>query len=306
MALLACALAAPSYRFATPDRFVVLVVDQSESIRGDARERAEKFVRQCVESAGGQRVAVLPFAGRSGELHEVRASEMQEHGALGGNESMADHRADKPHGSPGGAEGGAGGAMEKSTDLDRLASDPARAVLAAAALMPPDYVREIVLITAGAQTARDLQKAAVGTGVPISVVPLPPLAGPEVCLAELITPAYAEPRDVFDVDAVIESNQADTGTLTLICDGQTVAEQQVEVHAGRNIVPLRPIMPGTARSVLTAELQGFRDTTPENNRRSAIVYASERPRVLILATDMPAAGRCCQRRSIRKDSKRRP
>ena len=274
-ALLICALAEPKYRFTTPERFVLLVVDQSDSIRGAAREQAEKFVDQAAEIKGSYRVAVLPFAGRAGTLQELAA---------------ADHRGDKPHGSPGSTEEVRGSSVV-SADLDRQASNPARAVLAAAAQMPADNVREIVLLTDGAQTEGDLQKGAVGAGVPISVVPLMPLAGPEVCLAELTAPAYAAPRDDFELDAVIESNQAGAGTLTLVCAGKTVALRPIELKAGRNIVPLRPIMPDVPRVVFKAELHGFPDTSGENNRRSTIVYALDRPRVMILASDAPAAER---------------
>jgi hypothetical protein len=65
--LLICALAAPSYRFVSPERFVVLVVDESDSVRGAAREQAEKFVEQAAELKGSHRLAVLPFAGRPGK-----------------------------------------------------------------------------------------------------------------------------------------------------------------------------------------------------------------------------------------------
>ena len=272
-ALLVCALAAPNYRLATSERFVVLVVDQSDSIRGPARVQAEKFVDGAAELKGRHRVAVLPFAGRAGQLQELAA---------------AVHHGDQPHGSPGSGSGSRS-TLASSAKFERQASNPARAVLAAAAQMPVDYVGEIVLLTDGAQTGGDLQKGTVGAGVPISVVPLVPLAGPEVCLAELTTPAYAAPRDDFEVDVVIESNQADAGTLTLVCADQTVAERRIELKAGRNVVPLRPLMPDVPRAVFKAELRSFQDTTSENNWRSTIVYALDRPRVLILATDAPAA-----------------
>ncbi len=270
---------------------MVLVVDQSASIRGAAQAHAEKFVEQIRELDGSQRVAVLPFAGRPGELKEVPAAGTNDHAAVDSAQPAAIHPGDKPHGSPRNAGDESSQTPLGSVDLDRQASNPARALLAAAAQAPPEFVCEIVLLTDGAQTDGDLQKGAVGAGMPISVVPLASLAGPEVCLAELTAPAYAVPRDDFEIDAVIESNQADAGTVTLVCAGQSVAERHVELKAGRNVVALRPIMPAAERVVFVAELRGFQDTTVENNRRSAIVYATDRPRVLILAADAPAAGR---------------
>ena len=145
-----------------------------------------------------------------------------------------------------------------------------------------------MLLTDGLQTAGDLQKAAVGAGVPISVVPLRPLAGPEVCLSELRAPPAARPNDDFEADAVIDSSAAAAGTLLLLLDERPIAERRIELAAGRNVVPLRPVMPASGRARLVAQLAGFADTSPENNRRSAIVYALERPIVLILAADRRA------------------
>ena len=261
VALLLGALAEPGYRYATAERFTVLAVDESASIRGAAGERASQFVARLIELAGDDQLAVLPFAGRPGKLHEgAGLAETQDRTASG-------------------------------TDLEPLASNPARALLAAAAQVPADKAGQIVLLTDGQQTDGDLLKAAVGAGLPVSVVPLEALAGPEVCLVELRVPASAEPRDDFEADAVIESNHDDSGTLSLRRDGQLVAERGVELKAGRNVVPLRPVMPAADRALWVAELTGFNDTSAENNRRSAIVFAGARPRVLILADDAPAAGR---------------
>ncbi len=261
VALLLGALAEPGYQYATAERFTVLAVDESASIRGAAGERASQFVARSIELAGDDQLAVLPFAGRPGKLHEGAGLAETRHRSASG------------------------------TDLEPLASNPARALLAAAAQVPADKAGQIVLLSDGRQTDGDLLKAAVGAGLPVSVVPLEALAGPEVCLVELRVPASAEPRDDFEADAVIESNHDDSGTLSLRRDGQLVAERAVELKAGRNVVPLRPVMPAADRALWVAELTGFRDTSAENNRRSAIVFAGARPRVLILADDAPAAGR---------------
>ncbi len=158
-ALLFGALAEPCYRYDTPERFTLLLVDRSASIRGPEREWAAQFVARCRELAGAGQVAVLPFAGRPGAVdREV---------------------------------------LESANDLEPLASNPGRAVLAAAAQLPADRAAQIVLISDGLQTTGDLQKAAVGAGVPISVVPLRTLAGPEVCLAELRHTAGRSPQRRF-------------------------------------------------------------------------------------------------------------
>ena len=209
--------------------------------------RASQPVRRgsLIELAGDDQLAVLPFAGRPGKLHEgAGLAETQDRTASG-------------------------------TDLEPLASNPARALLAAAAQVPADKAGQIVLLTDGQQTDGDLLKAAVGAGLPVSVVPLEALAGPEVCLVELRVPASAEPRDDFEADAVIESNHDDSGTLSLRRDGQLVAERGVELKAGRNVVPLRPVMPAADRALWVAELTGFNDTSAEKQSASAIVFAGD-------------------------------
>jgi Ca-activated chloride channel homolog len=251
--LVLLALAAPTFPYSTTQRCVALAIDRSASVRGTAQDRADAFVEQTRAAGGPGQVLLVPFGAQPAA----------------------------PATSP--------STRSRSTDFG--GSNPARALLTAAARIPPGLVPQIVLLSDGAQTEGDLLRASAGAGMPISVVPLAQLAGPEVCASELNAPPEAAPRDRFEVDVVIESHQADAGLVSLYSDDRPVEERRVELAAGRNVVPFRALMPQESPALLRAVLREFRDTTQENNQRSAIVYPTERPKVLVVSAEPPAGSR---------------
>lgn len=233
-------------------RMVVFATDISRSVTG-SRQVAEQFIAAARQTQGSHRAAFVSFGGKPGAI------------------------TDQP--------------QPVDETLDAHASDPAAALQLAAGAIPADCVPHIVLLTDGHQTHGDLARAAVGIGVPVAVVPLPPFADPEVCVTELIAPVEVTPGADVPLEVVIRANVATTGTLELLRNGESVARSDVALTAGENRVRLEtPLGDGPAAEAATfaVRLTADLDTVIENNQRRAKVVAGRRTRVLLADMD-PAA-----------------
>ncbi len=258
LTLVILASAGITHRGPSQQRFVVFATDVSHSVDGAARQEAEKFIRAALQQQGGHETAVLPFADRPG--------------AFSAEPQLS-------------ADG-----------LDASASNPAAAVQLAAAAIPDSIVPQVVLLTDGNETGGELARAALGAGVPVSVVPLPAFAGPEVCLTELHAPASAAPNAEIPLEAVIQANCETAGTVELLREGEPVARLEVSLQPGENRVPMQTLVgvwPATGvwpASTFTARIAAKQDTIAENNQRRARVVATRRLRVLLVDAEPAAIG----------------
>lgn len=239
-------------------RFVVFATDVSRSVAGGGRPAAEQFIRSALQEQGGHKAAFIPFADKPGAI----ATEPQ----------------------------------FTAETLDVNSSNPGAALQLAAAAIPADFVPHVVLLTDGNETDGDLARAALGVGVPVSVVPLPAFAEPEVCVTELLAPAEVAPGADVPWEVVIQATRETTGTLELLRDGELAARSGVALRPGENRVRLQtPLGDGPAAIVVpaatfTARLAAKRDTIAENNQRRARVVASRRLRVLLADAEPAATG----------------
>lgn len=231
-------------------RFVVFATDVSRSVAG-GRQAAEQFIQSALQQQGGHEAAFIPFAGKPGAV----AAEPQLTGET----------------------------------LDVNSSDPAAALQLAAAIIPADFVPQVVLLTDGNQTGGDLTRAALGVGVPVAVVPLAAFAGPEVCVTELLAPAEVASGADVPCEVVIQANLETTGTLELLRDGELAARSEVTLRPGENRVRLQTSL-GAAAATFTARLAMKQDTIAENNQRRARVVASQPLRVLLADAEPGATG----------------
>jgi len=165
---------------------------------------------------------------------------------------------------------------------DRQGTDLAAAVAAAAAATRSGYVPRLVLLSDGNQTTGDALAAARAATMPVWTVPLPGLPGSEVYVSAVETNAQVRQGEPFDVDVVVQSTGESDGTVRLLEPGQPTVTQQKHVSQGENRFRLRHVLTGQSEAVLTAELDGFKDTLAENNRASALVLITGRPRLLLI------------------------
>jgi Mg-chelatase subunit ChlD len=231
-------------RRSSEQRFVVFVTDTSDSVDGPSRQAADDFVRAAVQHQGEHRAAFLAFADLPSDVQAV----------------------------PG----------LQTDGLETLGSDPAAALQLAVASIPGDCVPHIVLLTDGNQTAGDLGLAAAAAGVPISVVPLPPFAAPEVALSELLGPLEAAGGQSVPVEIVVQATVPTPATLELHNQDRQLVTETIELRSGENRWMYHvPLSPG-ARTTFTARVTAAGDTHPQNNTRRTCVRTGRPLRVLLV------------------------
>jgi len=236
----------------TAEKFVLVAVDQSESIADESREAADAFVDAVIQAAGRGRVAVVPFA-RSALTAEERDS-------------------------------------EADSQWNSEATNLGAAIELAAVLARGGYVPQVVLLSDGLETEGNALRAARASGVPISTVPLKCRAEPEVYVSAVGTPPDAPQGEPFYVDVVLHSSHDDEGTVELFRQDQLVEEKRTSVVAGESRVRFVQSIAGERLVRFTARIEGFRDTFPQNNSASAIVFTTARPRVLLVESELRLAG----------------
>ncbi|MFH1924088.1 MAG: VWA domain-containing protein, partial [Planctomycetota bacterium] len=247
----------------TAERFAVLAVDQSESIADESRRVAESFVAEVVEAGGRDRVVVLGFARRvwKGDSPIVPAGKLRQ-------SPTYSSAAPKPN--------------SEGTNL-------AAAIELAAALAPCDRVPHVVLLTDGCQTEGDALRVARAAGVEISTVPLLSRAEPEVYVSAVETPGEAPQHESFHVDVVLHSSHQDEGKVTVFRDDRFLADRRAAVAEGTNRVRFSDSIAEEGPVTYTARIEEFRDTLPENNTASGVVFATARRRVLLVESEVSAA-----------------
>ncbi len=154
---------------------------------------------------------------------------------------------------------------------DDSATDLAGALEAAAALMPSEGSRRIVLITDLVPTTGDVRPAVrrlADQGVAVDVVELASARSADALVESVILPAAAREGDLVAVTAVVRSNVAGPAELIVtFADGQ---EQVIEVDlvAGRNEIAIEVPATGTGFLPVAVEVQNrLRHQAGEQPRR---------------------------------------
>ncbi|HYW80754.1 MAG TPA: VWA domain-containing protein [Thermoguttaceae bacterium] len=167
-------------------------------------------------------------------------------------------------------------------EINHDATDLSAAILASEVPMPADCVPRIVLLSDGNQTQGDALAAARAATVEIWTVPLPGRAENEVAVSAVRAPAQVRQGEAFDVEVVVESSGPNQGHVELLAGNEPVAVEETSLKAGENRIRFRCRAIRQPDVTLTAVLHDFQDTLPENNRLSAVVLVSDRPRVLLV------------------------
>ncbi len=173
-------------------------------------------------------------------------------------------------------------ALQPGEGANRRGSDVATAIAAAAATTRSGYVPRVVLLTDGNQTAGDALAAARAATMPVWTVPLPGRPDNEVYVSAVEAEPQVRQGEPFYVVVVVESTQEDNGTVRLLEANKPFLTRQMHVIEGENRFRFRHVLTGKSQAILTAAVDGFRDTLAENNRASALVLITQRPRVLLI------------------------
>lgn len=245
--LLVLAYAGLMSRDTSEQRFVIFATDASRSVSGPSRQAAEEFLSKAKEAQGNHEVAFITFADQATPPDSER--------------------------------------MLQTEKLDNKQSDPAAALQLATASIPIDYVPQVVLLTDGNETRGDLAKAALATGVPVSVHPLEAFRALEVCITEVIAPVQASRFADTPIDVVVVSNHDDNGVVELLQDGQPLAKRDVPLSKGENRIRFELPLDGAQDVVIQAQVDASGDSIADNNKRRTMVFAAQQTRVLLVDTE---------------------
>jgi len=117
------------------------------------------------------------------------------------------------------------------------------------------------------------------------VVPLGVSRGSDVSLRKLSVPAGLKRGTTFDVKIVVQSDQAQTGTMRLYLNEAYLGEQKVELAAGKNLFTFPQTLTGAGFYQYDAQIEAPFDSVPQNNHATAFATVRGDPRVLIVSSN---------------------
>ncbi|MCP5097500.1 MAG: VWA domain-containing protein [Chloroflexi bacterium] len=255
--LLVLSLAGTQIVRAADELAVVFLVDASDSIGIEQATQAETFVRDAIATmTPADEAAVILFGANA--LVERPMSGLAELAPV-------------------------------SSVPQQLHTDLAEAIRLGLALFPAGSARRLVILSDGAATVGDAQKAAqlaAASGVEISYVPLSRSgSGSEALLTAVDAPTRVIQGDAFRIDVTAESNADMPATLRVLAGGTVVYEETVALRSGINnfAVRLRATEQEFAR--YRVQLTPNNDTFYQNNELAAFTEIVGPPRVLLVAND---------------------
>lgn len=252
LGLLVAALAGFTLLKPSQTQYVILGLDRSLSVDAEAKGVIDAFVADAKAAAGEHQLALMNIAGRPTTI----ASELSD--------------------------------LEMLTEDELTQTNLAAAVETAAAAIPPGYIPKIVLLTDCRQTSGDILQAAASAKVPISMVPLPVRSDPEVQVADAKAPAEVRQGEPFYVEVTLASNHDDEGFIDVYRGDILVSEQEkpIKINAGETKFRFRQSIEGESQTDYAIRIRGFQDTLLDNNAASAIVFASGKPSILLVDSDL--------------------
>ncbi|MCC6734563.1 MAG: VWA domain-containing protein [Bauldia sp.] len=177
-----------------------------------------------------------------------------------------------------------------------------QAMLLAAAMVPGDRDARVVLATDGNETEGDLAatlQALQARGIRVDIQPITELPVGEVLVESVTAPARVFAGDTFKLDAVIYSQAAKTGAITVRRAGETIIETPVELLAGRNVIEIPGVPAGNDGDLLVeVSITAEGDTYAQNNANGVIIGVTPSPSILIVTPQPPLGDYFAQALSV--------
>lgn len=255
VALVALALAGLQINRPADRLTTVFLVDVSDSVGAEARAGQLAYIQDALQAMGPDDLAGVVAFGAA-PVTERPASPAREIGAL---------QSAPPPG----------------------ATDIAAAVRHGLALFPEGTARRLVILSDGRATAGDALAAArlaAAAGVEISFVPLARPPQPEVRVTELRAPSVITAGQPFDLNLVIDADEAGPAAVTVLAAGQIIQRQTVDLRAGRNSYTIS--LPGAEAGFRDFQVQvdpAGADGFYQNNQLAAFTRIVGPPRVLVVS-----------------------
>ena len=249
--LLVLALAVPAVRYTVNRQAVVFVADLSASVQ-QQRTQVEEFVKQAIEAGGSDDKAGIVAIGRDALVEWPVTKE----GGFG--EFQSEVRAD-------------------NTDL-------AEGLRLAAALLPADARRRIVVISDGQENLGDAVEQARflrAQGIQVDVVPLEGPLGPEVLVASVVAPSSTSTGERVPVEVTVGSTREANASLQVSVDGAVVVTRQVALEVGETRFAFDVGIDRPGFHTVSVTVSSEADTRFQNNRADAFVNAQGPPTILV-------------------------
>ena len=164
-------------------------------------------------------------------------------------------------------------------------TDIAAALNPGLAMIPPNYVPHLIVISDGNETRGNVLTAALQSGAIVSTVPLPSSSEPEVQIADLNMPHTVRQGEPFYLEAIIQSNVETEGVITIYKGAFKLLEETRQLQTGENVFRFRQTMDNQRQQEFTVTVNARQDTILDNNRLTGLIFADGKPRVLIIDSE---------------------
>src|SRR5437764_8597745 len=164
-------------------------------------------------------------------------------------------------------------------------TDLAAGLRLAAAILPSDSLRHIVLLTDGQQNLGDaLQEAQLlqQEGIRLDIVPLPPSKGQEARIDGLDAPTELRTNERFLLHIRLYSTVAQSAILRLYLDQSVLSQQPIHLVQGQQEVSFSLLAPPPGFHTFRVALDAPLDTILQNNEAATFVNVQGPPHVLVI------------------------
>jgi uncharacterized membrane protein len=171
-------------------------------------------------------------------------------------------------------------------------TDLAAGLKLAAAILPQDSERRIVLLSDGQQNLEDAlpeAKLLQQEGIRLDIVPLPSSDGPEARIDGLTTPNTLRTNERFLLHTSFFSTVAQRVTLHLYLDQTLLLQQSLQLNGGEQEVTFTLNAPPAGFHTYRITMDAPQDTISQNNEAAAFVNVQGPPHVLVIE-GRPGAG----------------
>ena len=241
------------------------------TLRYTVDRQAVAFVADLSASAQQQRIQVEEFVKRS---MEARSSDDSAGVIAIGQDALVEWPVTKQ-----------GGFQEFQSAVRANYTNLAEGLRLAAALLPTDARRRIVVISDGQENLGDAIEQARflrAQGIVVDVAPLDWPSGPEVLVASVVAPSAASAGERVPVEVTVGSTRKANAALQVSVEGVVVATRQVALEVGETRFAFDVGLDRPGFHTVRVSVESDNDTRIQNNRADAFVNVHGPPRILVV------------------------
>ncbi|GLV59429.1 VWA domain-containing protein [Dictyobacter sp. S3.2.2.5] len=172
-------------------------------------------------------------------------------------------------------------------------TDLAAGLRLAAAILPSNSQRHIVLLSDGQQNLEDAQQEAQllqQQGIRLDIVALPTVNSDDVRVDSFDAPTNLHTGEHFKLHARIYSSVAQQATARIYLDSTIISQQKVPLSAGEQDLSIDMQSPTVGFHTFRITLEAPRDSITQNDEAAAFVNVQGPPKILVIE-GQPGSGR---------------